>query len=117
MKKSDSARSALKQLNFLNLQQRRIVHEVVFCHKSLIDRHPANINNIYQQQLPKTNTRGAAAGKLNIPKHKTSKYEQSPLYRTIKAWNAVPTDIDKDSVQTHKAAYQRYLVKNLTSTH
>ena len=114
MRKSASATTALNKLKLLNLKQRRTVHETVFTHKSLINKHPENINSTYQQQLPRTNTRGAAAGRLNIPKHNTAKYEQSPLYRTIKSWNAAPTDMNKEDVQKHKAAYQRLL---LASTH
>ena len=114
MKKSDSAKTALHKLTLLNLQQRRTVHEAVFTHKSLLNKHPENINTTYQKQLPKRNTRGVTAMKLNIPKHKTAKYEQSPLYRTIKSWNAVPTHIDKTDVKKHKTAHQQLLLNNLT---
>ena len=112
MKKSASATMALHKLKFLNLQQRRTVHETVFTHKSLLNKHPDNINSIYQQHLPTGNTRGAASGKLNIPKHKTAKFEHSPLFRTIKTWNAVPSHIEKGDIRKHKAAYQRLLINS-----
>ena len=110
MKKSASAKTALRKLKFLNLQQRRTVHEAVFAHKSLLNKHPDNINSIYQQHLPTRNTRGAASERLNVPKHKTSKYEQSPLFRTIKTWNAVPAHIEKGDVRKHKTAFQQHLI-------
>ena len=112
MKKSASATIALRKLKLLNLQQRRTVHETVFTHKSLLNKHPANINCIYQQHLPTGNTRGATSGRLNIPKHKTAKYEHSPLFRTIKTWNAVPAHIEKGDIRKHKAAYQRFLINS-----
>ena len=58
----------------------------------------------------KANTRNAAAVKFNIPKHTTTKYEQSPLYRTITAWNAVPSTIETGDVKKHKRNYQRLLI-------
>ena len=110
MKKSDSATTALKKLKFLNLSQRRRVHETVFTHKSLIHKHPDNINDAYEQQLSKVNTRSAANMKLTIPKHRTSKYERSPFYRTITAWNAVPSTIPTGHVIKHKTMYQHHLI-------
>ena len=110
MRKSDSATAALKHLKFLNLKQRRTVHETVFTHKSITNLHPDSINYIYQQQQSKSNTRGAASGKLNIPRHKTAKYEQCPLYRSITSWNAAPTSLTKDSVKKHKTALQQHLL-------
>ena len=112
-KKRDSATAALKQLRFLNLAQRRHVHETVFAHKSLLDKHPDDINATYKQLLSTTNTRSATNKKLTIPKHRTSKYEQSPLYRTITSWNAVPTTIPKGDVLKHKNAYQRFLMDGI----
>ena len=110
MKKTDSATTALHKLKFLNLQQRRTVHEVVFAHKSLENKHPDNINRKYHDQLPTGNTRSAIARKLNIPKHQTAKFEQSPFYRTIKAWNSVPSYIDQGDINKHKTTYQQLLI-------
>ena len=110
MKKTDSATTALHKLKFLNLQQRRTVHEVVFAHKSLENKHPDNINRKYHDQLPTGNTRSAIARKLNIPNHQTAKFEQSPFYRTIKAWNSVPSYIDQGNINKHKTTYQQLLI-------
>ena len=114
MKKSDSATTALKKLNFLNLKQRRLVHETVFAHKSILNAHPTTLNQIYQQQQSTANTRSATRGKLNVPKHRTSKYEDSPFYRTLTAWNAAPTELPIGDVKKHKAAFQQLLIR---STH
>ena len=41
--KYDSGREALRELNLLNLEQRRVVHESVFAHKGLSEILPINI--------------------------------------------------------------------------
>ena len=113
MKKTDSATAALNKLHLLNLKQRRMVHETVFVHKSLLNKHPEDINLSYQQHLPRGNTRHAAAEKFNIPTHHTAKYEHSPIYRTIAAWNRVPSSIPTGDIKKHKIEYQK-LLRNLT---
>ena len=110
-KKSYSASTALTELKFLNLEQRRTVHAAVFSHKSLLQKHPQNLNSTYKNQLSTANTRSAANMKLTIPKHRTSRYERSPLYRSILAWNATPSSIPIGNLNKHKNMYQQYLLK------
>ena len=110
MRKSDSASEALSQLKLLNLTQRRQVHEAVFVHKALINKHPDNINKMYGAQLPKSNTRAAATKKLNLPNHRTSKYQQSTLFRTTRTWNSLPKSLDYDNTTQLKTKFQRYLI-------
>ena len=110
-KKSYSASTALTELKFLNLEQRRTVHAAVFSHKSLLQKHPQNLNSTYKNQLSTANTRSAANMKLTIPKHRTSRYERSPLYRSILAWNATPSSIPIGNLNKHKNMYQQHLLK------
>ena len=110
-RKYDSATHSMKQLKFLNLNQRRTVHEAVFTHKSLLQLNPETNNADYLQQRPTSNTRNATQGKLNLPKHRTSKFQHSPLYRTIKSWNSCPDTISKDSVKIHKTQHQKFLIQ------
>ena len=115
-KKYDSATASLRQLKLLTLKQRRTVHEVVFAHKVLKEKIPLNIYNIYQNHFSKSTTRFAKQNKLRLPIHKTTKFERSPLYRTISAWNNTPTHIPKENVQTHKKLLQKYLIKEIYGT-
>ena len=108
-RKYDSATNSLKQLNFLNLHQRRQVHENVFTHRGLLQQSSANINSQYMEYTSKANTRHAEQKKLRIPKHKTSKYERSPLYRTISTWNAQPT-FSFGNIKQQKTLLQKHLI-------
>ena len=110
-RKYDSATHSMKQLKFLNLSQRRTVHEAVFTHKSLLQLNPESNNADYLEQRPTSNTRNSTQGKLNLPKHRTTKFQHSPLYRSIKSWNSCPETLCKDSVKIHKRQHQKFLIQ------
>ena len=89
-KKHDSASASFKKLKFLNLSQRRKVHEAVFTNKSLLHLNPIDISLKYINQCSsgKSNTRNCEKGTLNLPTNKSLKYQNSPFYRCISSWNA-----------------------------
>ena len=111
-KKTDSATEILNELKFLNLSEKRKIHEAVFINKAMLNRQSKNITDNYMKYLPTSNTRFAEAGKLIVPKHKTSKFENSPLYRTIKTWNSIPSNIPHENPKLLKNQYQKHLIHN-----
>ena len=113
-RKKDSATQSLKKLNFLNLQQRRQVHDSVFAHKALLEKSTANLHSQYASLIPKHKTRRSTLGKLNLPAHSTTKYKKSPFLRSIIAWNDTPPTLPKDNIKSHKTGYQNHL---LAKTH
>ena len=110
-KKHDSATKSLQKLKLLNLDQRRSIHESVFIHKIMHKGIPKNLHEQYQHHFLKSNTRASIQRKMKIPKHRTSKFKKSPLYRTIKSWNETPEDIPKDNIKLHKGILQKRLIK------
>ena len=112
--KYDSATAALRELKLLTLKQRRTIHEVVFAHKIILEKKPITIYNQYQQHFSKANTRLAKKQKFRILKHRTTKFQKSPLYRTIIAWNNAPSDLPKENVKTHKKLLQERLIAEYT---
>ena len=106
MRKFDSATEALQTLNYLNLEEKRKVHEAVFTHKALNEKMPRNITEEYKKLQSYANNRSAKNGSLKIPKHKTDKYENSVLYRTVKTWNKTEVAIRTDSTETFKKKLQ-----------
>lgn len=109
-KKSDSATQSFQKLKFLRLHQRRYLHEATFTHKSLLFHNPDEINSSYFQQISTGNTRQSTEGKLILPKHSTTKYQNSPFYRCIKSWNSCPTHIETGNEKTHKSALHKHLI-------
>ena len=114
-RKYDSATHSMSKLRFLNLHQRRTIHETVYTHKSLLQLNPHNSNTSYQQLRPTSNTRNSTVGKLNLPKHHTTKYQHSPLYRTVKSWNSCPNHLSQTTIKEHKTQLQKHLI-NTTYT-
>ena len=108
--KYDSGKKALRELNMLNLEQRRVVHESVFAHKGLSDNLPKNIQNRYKLYLPKLSTRRSKNQKFNIPRHNLSKFKKSPIYRTIKSWYKAPVNLPFGKIKPHKSGFQKHLL-------
>ena len=116
-KKRSSATEALKDLKFLPLKDKRKVHEAVYVHKALNGKLPLVISEKYNNQLSTQDLRSTSQLTLNIPIHKTHKYQQGPLYRTIKAWNNTTVQSRTGTeTNTFKKTYQKTLLDNIPST-
>lgn len=109
-RKYDSATNSLKQLRLLNLEQRLSIHETVLVQKALQNKSSENINSLYKEQLSTANTRQAANRKLLVPAHKTSKFERSPLFRSIASWNRCPNSINTENIKQHKKQLQNHMI-------
>ena len=109
-RKYDSATNSLKTLMFLNLQQRQTIHETVLVHKALQDKSSENINALYKQYLSAANTRQATNMKLQVPAHRTAKFQRSPLFRTISSWNKSPNTLNKGNIKQHKNQLQKHMI-------
>ena len=113
-KKYESATESFRKLKFLNLEQRRMIHNAVFANKSLLHLNPVNISMRYLEQCPlgDKNTRSNAKGTLNLPPHKTAKYQQSPFYRCVKAWNSCPDNIPTNNPKIFKSTLQKQMINS-----
>ena len=110
-RKRDSASASFNKLKFLRLDQRRFLHETVFTHKSLTFQNPSEINNQYLEHLSITDNRQSYTGKLVPPKHNTTKYTHSPLYRTIQAWNSCPSNLPTGNIKQHKTQLHKHMIQ------
>ena len=113
-RKYDSATESFKKLKFLNLEQRRKIHEAVFTNKSLLYLNPIKTSARYIEQCSTgtRTTRSNTSGTLNLPTHKTSKYQQSPFYRCIQAWNSCPSNIPTNAPKPFKKNLQKYIINS-----
>ena len=111
-----SATENLNKLKYLNLQDKRNVHEAVFAYKAINKTQPKEISKKYSELLPTGKTRAATKQTINYPKHKTSLYEKSPLYRTITTWNKIPTEIKSKPATTFKKCFQKFKVETVHGT-
>lgn len=107
-----SSREALEKLRYLNLEKKRKVHEAVFTYKAINGSHPKEICKKYTECMSRSNTRSATRQILNNPKHRTTLYERSPLYRTIQTWNKLPQEIKETPAQNFKKNIQKYMINS-----
>ena len=112
-KRRYSNRKAMKELKFLNLEQRRKIHRTVFLHKALLNKSSHNLHHQISNYTPKFNTRNKSNTNLTIPTHNTAKFERSPLYKMIIDWNSTPNHLPKDNIKLHKVHFQKYLINQL----
>ena len=90
--------------------------EVVFTHKSLTFLNPPEICKTYLEQLSISNNRQSYAGKFMPLKHKTFKYTESPLYRTVQSWNSCPAHLPTGNIKQHKNMLHKHLIKETYGT-
>ena len=111
-KKHDSVRDSFEKLKFLNLQQRRTIHEAVFTNKSLLHLNPVKISLKYNEQISTShrNTRSSHMGTLNLPKHNSAKFQNSPFFRCISSWNACPNNLPTYKPKPFKKSLQKHLI-------
>ena len=111
--KYTSSSEALSKLRFLTLKEKRTLHEGIFTYKALTGKAPFVITKGYHNYLATEDNRSAMNGTLSIPKHKTSKFQQSPLYRNIITWNSIPFEIRSETSQSiFKEKLQKYTINN-----
>ena len=109
MKSRDSSEDALKKAHLLTLEDKRKIHDAVYVHKALSGKLPIKICQQYHDHQPLRNLRSTERQTLAIPNHKTENYKNSPLYRSIHAWNNAPTDIKKLELASFKQKLQAHM--------
>ena len=110
MKIRESSTEALTKAKLLNLDDKRKVHDAVYVHKALSGKLPQSICEKYKQHLSMKNYRSAEKQILSIPKHTKENYKKSPLYRSIIAWNSIPTEMKMTETNTFKKNCQAHLL-------
>ena len=93
--KFEHAMPLIKDLNWITLDKKRQLHELVLFHKIYVNKGTASQTNRlanYHMQ-PSHNTRGTGSSHLYIPAFNTNYMRDSFFIRNIKAWHNLPTTI------------------------
>ena len=114
MKKKDSAKDALLQLNMMPFKDKRSVHLGVLVHKLNKNIGPKELIQNYKGMIERTHshqTRMASRGDMNHIQHRSSKFEKSTIHRALNTWNSIPDNIRQiDSTGAFKRSYQAHLL-------
>ena len=119
-KKYSSASSALKDLKWLPLDQRRKLHTGVFVHKAINGRSSLHGIRTVQGLRPQHeyNTRQVKNKSLNNRTHTTKLFERSITYRAAKVWNEVPLEVKNSETATKmKNTWQGSLINKYLNDH
>lgn len=109
--KFSSSTEALKKLELLPLAEKRKINVAVQAKKALSGKAPANIQQLYMQQLSYESSRAAIRGDLVYPRHRLQQYQHGPLYTSIKVWNSIPLHVRDTNLDTFKSCLQKHLTK------
>ena len=104
-----SATEALKELNWLPLENRRKLHTAVFVHKAVNGKSSAHATQMVERLRPQHSyhTRQVDNGYLYNQAHSTVQLEKSISYRASKTWNEVPSNLKNlTSATTMKNKWQ-----------
>lgn len=102
IKRHESVSLKLKELGWLNMAQRRLLHSAVVYHKILTTKSPPYLyNKIHFRYLThKLNTRNKNI--ITPPFHRTASYERAFKYNLAKIYNSVPENIKKLSIYSFR---------------
>ena len=111
-RKLEHAPPILKNLNWITLEQKRRLHELVMFHKIYTNRVTYNLAlrlENYKRRLD-IRTRGMGTSQLFIPAHRTMYMKKSFFIRNIHQWNRLPAMLkETQNTNTFKAKLFHYL--------
>ena len=122
-KKFSSATESLKTLGMVPLAQKREIHQAVFAHKLIHGHGPGQLCEVFAHVKNGTKRPdGTIAGRLRSTnkmtigpnQHRTSKYEKSTVYRTIKTWNRISLET---KMIENPSSFKKTVQRELTHAH
>lgn len=110
LKRRDHVSPKLKELGWLNMADRRLLHAAVFFHGIVSTRCPPYLYNKirYRSDIHNLNIRRKSL--ITIPVHRTSLFERSFKYNIAKIYNSVPVEVKVSNVNRFRIHYKRILL-------
>ena len=111
--KLSSSSTALRELGWIPLHQRRKIHQGVFIHKALRNRNSHHATSTINNLLPHHthSTRHSHRNQFNSQQHHLSLTERSVMYRATHAWNSFPFEVRNiESTKGFKDSLQKHLI-------
>ena len=111
--KRSSTTTALKDLKWIPLHQRRKIHQGVFVHKAIHHKNSHHATSAILDLLPQHShsTRHKEANKLNSWQHTSSLTERSTIFKSTHVWNSIPGMIrSAESTGNFKEQLQNYFI-------
>lgn len=112
LRKFDQISQKFKDLNWLNMKNRRILHSAVGIHKIIRVKTPSYLYSEikFRGSLHSVSIRHPY--KIHIPQHSTAKFQSSFSYQAPLIYNDIDDDLKLASVPTFKRKYKKILLEN-----
>lgn len=112
LRKYDHVSQCYKDLDWMNLKQRRQLHNLLLFYKIINTQRPSYIVQSFQFLADSNNysTRSVATKLLTVPLHHTTSFEKSFQICTVRLWNSLPSEIrNLQNLSLFKSEVVRYL--------
>lgn len=99
----------LRDLNWLNMENRRLLHAAVFYHKIIVNKQPQYLANKikYRTDVHALNLR--FRGRLTPPLHHTELYKRSYSYQITLIYNNIPSALKSLNIYLFKIKMRNVL--------
>lgn len=111
IRKYDHVSPSFRELNWLNMDSRRLLHFCCFLHKIMNDSEsPSSIKNrlIFRRDVHSLNIR--YPGKLAMPRHRSAVFQRSFSYNAVRCYNSLPESLFSLNGHSFKVKYRQYLL-------
>lgn len=109
IRKFDHVSFKLKELNWLNMEQRRTLYMLSLFHKIITTKTPQYLYNKIRYRSDVHNVNIRYKGVISPPLHKTGFFERSFTFNIYRMYNSVPSEYQSYSLKKFKAAMTQNL--------
>lgn len=111
-KRYDSVSNKIREIKWLTMYQRRILHTCCFYHKLLRTKTPQYLFNkiVTRGSVHNLNTRNRPM--LTPPSHRSALYQRSFSYTIAKLYNSIPNNMKQMNDRQFKIAMKNHLFNN-----
>lgn len=112
LRKRDHITQYLKEIGWLNMERRRILHSCVFYHKLITCQTPEYLYHkiTFRNAVHSLNVR--SRNLLTIPQHRTVMFQSSFSYRVAKLYNLIPSDLKGLPINLFRKKLKKILFTN-----
>lgn len=107
----------LLDVNWLNMQNRRLLHSACVFHKIIVNKVPAYLYRKITFRTDVHNLNIRSKGNLTPPLHRTESYKRSFTYQIAHIYNNIPTSIKVKNVTQFKSALKIKLLREQNPLH
>lgn len=112
VRRSEHISHKIKEIGWLNMNNRRLLHSAIFYHKIITTETPSYLYNKIRFRTDVHNVNIRRKSLITPPIHKTKLYERSFRFNIYKIYNNISTDIKSCDANKYKRKLKKILLEN-----